>query len=64
MKKRTVAFLLATHCATGVVGFAAGIYALLILIAPPAPSMAEVRAAASEATFTAQFRCDLKDSDA
>ncbi|UCC56848.1 MAG: DM13 domain-containing protein [Gammaproteobacteria bacterium] len=64
MKKRTVALLLATHCIAGIAGFAAGIYALPILIAPPSPSTAEVKAMTSQAMFTGQFRRDLKDSDA
>ncbi len=64
MDKRTVALLLATHCIAGVAGFAGGIYALPILIAPPAPSAVEVREVASRAMFTAQFQRDLRDSDA
>jgi hypothetical protein len=64
MKKRTVALLLVTHCAAGVIGFAAGIYALPILIAPPSPSAAEVKAMTSRAMYTGRFRRDLKDSDA
>jgi len=64
MKKRTMALLFATHCAIGVVGFAGGIYALPILIAPPAPSEAEVKAVASRAAYTARFQRDLKGSDA
>jgi hypothetical protein len=46
------------------VGFAAGVYLLPILIAPPAPTAAEVRAAAGVTLFTGEFRRDLKDSDA
>lgn len=64
MDKRTVALLLTTHCIAGVAGFAGGIYALPILIAPPAPSAAEVREVASRSMFTAQFQRDLRDSDA
>jgi len=64
MKIRTVALLVATHCAAGIVGFGVGIYALPILIAPPAPSEAEVKAISSQTLYTAQFRRDLQDSDA
>ena len=64
MKKRTIALLIATHCVVGVMGFGVGIYMLPILTAPPAPSEDEIRAMSSQANYTAQFRRDLKDSDA
>lgn len=60
MKK--VLVLAATHLAAAGLGFAAGIYVLPILIAPPAPTAAEVKAAGA-AEFSAQFRRDLKGSD-
>ncbi len=44
-------------------GFAAGIYALPILIAPPAPTMEEIKAATTSVQFTGKFKRDLKDSD-
>ena len=44
-------------------GFAAGIYVLPILTAPPAPTAADVATAATQAEFKGQFRRDLKDSD-
>ena len=44
-------------------GFALGIYLLPILIAPPAPTVAEVEAASAEASFSAEFRRDLAGSD-
>ncbi len=56
--------LVATHVAALAIGFALGIYALPILIAPPAPSTEEVAAQAAGASFKGQFRRDLKDSDA
>jgi hypothetical protein len=56
--------LLASHLLVLALGFALGVYALPILIAPPAPSAAEVNATAARATHTGQFRRDLKDSDA
>ena len=61
MKK--VLALAATHLATLAVGFALGIYALPILIAPDAPSSAAVAAQAATASFKGQFKRDLKDSD-
>jgi hypothetical protein len=61
--KRTL-LLLASHALVGALGFAAGIYALPILIAPPAPEVSEVSALAAKARFTAQFRRELAGSDA
>jgi len=52
-----------THAVALAIGFAAGIYALPILIAPSAPSANDVAAQAGGAEFTGQFRRDLKDSD-
>lgn len=56
--------LLVSHAAVLALGFALGIYALPILVAPPAPTTAEVGAQATGAGFKGQFRRDLKDSDA
>ena len=53
-----------THLAAGAVGFALGIYFLPILIAPEAPAIEDVQSTASVSQFTADFRRDLKDSDA
>ena len=64
MKTCTVLLIMCSHAVAGAIGFAAGIYALPILIAPPAPSASEVKSAAAKAAFTGQFRRDLKDSDA
>ena len=64
MKIRTVVLLIATHCAVGALGFGIGIYALPILTAPSAPTEAAIKEVSSDATYTAQFRRDLKDSDA
>ena len=64
MKVRNVIILLVSHGFVGAVGFAAGIYLLPILIAPAAPSVADVTAVAQSATYTAEFKRDLKDSDA
>lgn len=62
--KRRMLILGATHLAAIAAGFAGGIYALPILIAPEAPSDAEVRAAGSGALFTGRFVRELADSDA
>ena len=56
--------LLATHVVVGAIGFAAGIYVLPILTAPPPPAAAEVQSMAAQAAFKGAFRRDLKDSDA
>lgn len=63
MNIRTILLLAASHAAVALAGFAGGIYALPILIAPDAPSAEEVRTVAAEALFTAEFRRDLKGSD-
>jgi hypothetical protein len=55
--------LTVTHLVFAALGFAGGIYALPILTAPPAPTVAEVTTAAVTAQFTGEFRRDLKDSD-
>ncbi len=64
MKLRSVLLLLVTHAAVAAFGFAAGIYTLPLLIAPAAPSTAEVQAQAQRAVHSGQFRRDLKGSDA
>jgi len=55
--------LLISHITALAVGFGLGVYALPIIIAPKAPSVAEVQAHAATANYTGQFRRDLKDSD-
>lgn len=63
MKKLLVLGL--SHVAALAAGFAAGIYTLPLLIAPPSPGAAELRAvAAAPSAFSGTFRRDLKDSDA
>ena len=64
MKLRTLFILALTHLCVGAAGFGAGIYALPILIAPPAPSKVEVESLSSSAAYSGEFRKDLKDSDA
>lgn len=60
---RTALLLVASHVAVAAAGFAAGIYALPILIAPAAPTAQDLRAATARAQFTGQFRRQLQDSD-
>ncbi len=60
---RKFLMLTVTHLVFAALGFAGGIYALPILTAPPAPTVAEVTTAAVTAQFTGEFRRDLKDSD-
>lgn len=55
--------LIVTHALALAAGFAAGVYLLPILTAPPGPSENEVRNAASGSRYYAQFRRDLKGSD-
>lgn len=62
MKK--LLLLVTSHLAAVIVGFGAGIFALPILTAPPAPALAEVRQAAAGTEYSGRFRRDLKDSDA
>lgn len=64
MKIRTLALLIATHSVVGALGFGAGIYALPILTAPPAPSTSVIEEKSLETLFTAQFIKELEDSDA
>jgi len=58
-----VILLVITHALAAALGFAAGIYVLPILTAPRSPSAAEVTAQAAGATYTGQFRRNLKGSD-
>jgi hypothetical protein len=64
MRKRTIATLLVSHIIAVGAGFAAGIYLLPILIAPPAPDRATVARAAENSEFVGEFARDRADSDA
>ncbi len=55
--------LATTHVAMLALGFAAGIYALPILTAPPAPNGAALAAAVRQALYTGRFERRLKGSD-
>ena len=59
---RLIVFLV-SHGLAMAAGFALGIYLLPILVAPTAPSDAEVASASSKAIFTARFKKDLPGSD-
>ncbi len=61
---KTAVTLAVSHLVIAGVGFAGGIYALPILIAPKAPTAEEVKAASAQVQFTAEFKRELKDSDA
>jgi hypothetical protein len=56
--------LVVSHLLVAGLGFALGVYTLPLLIAPTAPSRAEVAKQAASASFAGKFRRDLKDSDA
>jgi hypothetical protein len=64
MKIKILVLLVVTHLSVGVFGFAAGIYTLPILIAPPSPSVSEITTVSSQAKYVAEFMRDLQDSDA
>ncbi|MEP5566346.1 MAG: DM13 domain-containing protein [Halioglobus sp.] len=55
--------LLLSHTLFAAAGFALGIYALPILMAPEAPSAAEVVELQNLSSYRGQFRRDLGDSD-
>ena len=55
--------LTASHGLMLAIGFAAGIYLLPILIAPPGPDAAMLAETARSATYSADFRRDLRGSD-
>lgn len=63
MDTRKALLLIASHVAVAAAGFAGGIYALPILIAPAAPTSEEIKVATTQTQFTGQFKRDLKDSD-
>ncbi len=63
MHTRRSLVLVFSHLVVAAVGFAGGIYALPILIAPPAPVVAEIDAVAARAAFKGEFRRELKGSD-
>lgn len=56
-------FLVVSHAVTLAIGFALGVYALPILIAPPSPVAAAIASQANGAAYRGTFRRDLADSD-
>lgn len=64
MSLKKVVSLAISHAVIGVVGFAAGIYALPILTAPPPPAEVALSSAAELASFRGDLRRDLAGSDA
>lgn len=64
MSTRRALLLLVSHGLVLAVGFAAGIYALPILIAPPPPAAPQLAEASQQARFRGEFRRNLADSDA
>ena len=64
MKLSKLFLLTVSHGVFAAVGFAAGLYALPILIAPPAPTDTMVSESAKQASYTAEFVKELADSDA
>jgi len=63
MKSRTTIILSISHLIMLVIGFAAGIYALPIITAPPAPDLSMVEQAAAGSEFSGEFSRDRVDSD-
>ncbi|KZZ45291.1 MAG: DM13 domain-containing protein [Saccharospirillaceae bacterium] len=55
--------LLISHAGIGFVGFALGIYALPILIAPESPDNLEMMQKITHTEFIGEFQRDLQDSD-
>ncbi len=63
-KPMRILLLMVSHVLVGALGFALGVYALPILIAPPAPGAEQVAQIAERASFRGEFTRDLQDSDA
>jgi hypothetical protein len=58
-----ILILIFSHLTLAAAGFALGVYALPILMAPEAPSSAEVAGLQTSSAYSGQFRRDLADSD-
>jgi hypothetical protein len=61
---RKAPLLVASHLIVAAAGFAAGVYTLPILIAPPPPDAARLAGVDAQAMFRGTFRRDLAGSDA
>ncbi len=64
MKTRNLLGLAVSHLAALGLGFALGIYALPILIAPDSPDAASIAEAAATSEYRGEFSRDRADSDA
>lgn len=64
MKLKIIVLLIISHLIVGGVGFGAGIYVLPILTAPEAPTNEQVATASKGMVYEAEFKRELKDSDA
>ena len=60
----TKLLLIISHGGMALLGFAAGVYLLPILVQPPAPDIASVESRLSTPLFTASVARERKDSDA
>ena len=63
MKIKYIIGLLFSYVLVAGLGFAGGIYALPILTAPKAPDVNEINAISANASYTTEFKKDLKGSD-
>ena len=63
MKTRTILLFAISHLAAIGLGFALGIYALPILIAPPTPDAASIEQVAAVSEYRGEFSRDRTDSD-
>ncbi|RXJ71789.1 hypothetical protein CS022_19690 [Veronia nyctiphanis] len=63
MKKSLVIGLLVSHSLVLGIGFAAGLYVLPILIAPPPPDSVSIQSAVQASEYTGAFTKDREDSD-
>ena len=63
MNKSRIATLTVTHLLAIIIGFAAGIYALPLLLAPDSPDDVTVAEAIKNSQFTGRFSRDRIDSD-
>lgn len=63
MNIKKAVLLLASHAAVAFIGFAAGLYTLPILTAPPAPTELALTQAKQSSLYSGEFKRELADSD-
>lgn len=63
MKLRRILSLIFSHFLVAIIGFAAGIYALPILTAPPTMATSEVNALSANRLYSTEFTKELAGSD-